>query len=191
MRFDQFSYFLDFILCPPLNVYLMLTALRDDGGEGQLIAAVGCGAGLLLWTLVEYCVHRWFFHHAPILRQMHQAHHNAPRAYVASPPALLPLVLVGAAFILFDGLGRQAFASVAVGLLTGYVFYSYVHFATHHVLRARWSYLRDAKHRHMLHHFGAANSNFGVTTGFWDHAFATARGPRRTHLRPQRFKTSG
>jgi sterol desaturase/sphingolipid hydroxylase (fatty acid hydroxylase superfamily) len=175
MRFGRMSYFLDFMLCPPLVVYLLLAAWREAGGERELVAVLWCAAGLLLWTFSEYCVHRWLLHHAPILRRMHEAHHEKPEKYIASFPALVPVLLIGAASIMFAGFGWLAFTSVAVGLLTGYIFYSYVHFAAHHVQRSRWSYLRDAKQRHMLHHVGAADSNFGVTTGFWDNAFVTAR----------------
>lgn len=189
MRFDRFSYFFDFALCPPLAALFLWLGGRAGGGAAVL---AGWGLiGLMAWTLIEYWVHRTLFHHAPMLRRMHGAHHDEPNAFIGAAPGLLPLILLGFACLFLPLLGAAACAGLSAGFQTGYLFYSCVHYATHHVIGDRGAYLKSAKRRHMLHHFAAADANFGVTTGFWDHVFATARDPRFPRAGSRGLRTSG
>ena len=183
MRFARLNYFFDFALCPPLIAYFAHLAWRARVGDVLFGAALWCLAGLALWTFIEYWVHRTLFHHAPILREMHGAHHRQPELLAGSPPAILPLALIALAFALFGAFGPAIFAPIQTGLLTGYLFYSFMHYAAHHVRSRRLHYLVALKHWHMRHHFGPQDKNFGVTTAFWDHVFGTAldtRAPSRS-----------
>jgi sterol desaturase/sphingolipid hydroxylase (fatty acid hydroxylase superfamily) len=163
----------DFALCPVLIVISLYLAIKGT----QALATVGVVsyalAGLFGWTFLEYLVHRWLFHHAPVLRRMHEAHHTAPRGYVASPPGFLPAAAILIAYGLFWSWGTSAVAAVSAGALTGYLFYSFVHHATHHLPHLNHAYFMQARRRHMLHHFGSQDADFGVTTGVWDRVFGT------------------
>ena len=149
-------------------------AWRGAGATGLAGAALWALAALAAWTFIEYWVHRALFHHAPILRAMHMTHHARPDLLEGSPPATLPLGLIVLTSPVFAMSGIFVYSSVMVGLLAGYVGYSFMHYAAHHVHSRRAGYIARARRRHMLHHFGPMDKNFGVTSGFWDHVFGTA-----------------
>jgi sterol desaturase/sphingolipid hydroxylase (fatty acid hydroxylase superfamily) len=160
------GYYADFILMP---AFLLALVAADLG-----IAVVGAaGGGLLLWTLAEYLLHRFVFHHAPILRAEHDRHHNEPAGYIgvssiATVPSLVSLWL-GARY-LFGGVGDAAI----FGFITGYVAYIVVHDRFHHGNLRPGELLYQAHHRHALHHRGS-ELNFGVTVPWWDMMFGTYR----------------
>jgi len=174
MRRDQALYFFDFVLCPILIAYYSLDAIASGGGGQSLNAIFWCFCGLVLWTFIEYWVHRGLFHHAPGLREMHEVHHRLPELLIGAPPAILPCTLVLLGYILFSTLGPLIHSSICAGLLTGYLVYSFVHYATHHIEHARVEYLVTARRKHLQHHYSSGRHNFGVTTDFWDHVFGTA-----------------
>ena len=64
------------------------------------------------------------------------------------------------------------------GMVTGYLWYVFVHYATHHFRPRRGTYLYRARVRHARHHHLSDDGNFGVTTAFWDHVFGTALAER-------------
>ena len=47
-----------------------------------IVAAGAFAVGALLWTLVEYLLHRYILHHLPYIKEMHEAHHNEQDALV-------------------------------------------------------------------------------------------------------------
>jgi sterol desaturase/sphingolipid hydroxylase (fatty acid hydroxylase superfamily) len=71
-------------------------------------------------------------------------------------------------------LGFDLGTAATGGLVTGYLWYVFVHYATHHWQPRRDSYLYRARLRHARHHHLSHSGNFGVTTAFWDHVFGTA-----------------
>ncbi|HTA64790.1 MAG TPA: sterol desaturase family protein, partial [Xanthomonadaceae bacterium] len=131
-------------------------------------------AGLLLFTLVEYCFHRWIFHGSRSLeafRQGHWNHHVDPLCVAALPfflPPALILILVG----LFDLAMPLGYAVLLAGAIAcGYTCYDLSHYIIHnrrfrHPLGRRWA----ASH-HIHHHH--PDRNFGVTTPLWDYALGT------------------
>ena len=74
----------------------------------------------------------------------------------------------------FDSVAAAGFTS---GALLGYAGYMFVHHATHHWKIEPGDWLYEARVRHMSHHYHDS-ANFGVSTGFWDRVFGTARAPR-------------
>ena len=174
MRREQILYFFDFFLCPPLAAYLASAAFAEGGEAGLLRVVSGCIAGLVLWTFIEYWVHRGLFHHAPGLRQLHAEHHATPHSLAGSPPALLPLALILLGYAVFSPIGSQIRYAACAGLLVGYLIYSFVHYATHHIATPKSRYLKWVRRGHLQHHFRAGEYNFGVTSNVWDHVFSTA-----------------
>ena len=72
----------------------MLCLLFAFDGEGAQ-AAVSVGLvllGLGIWTLAEYLIHRFGFHHVPGLRNAHLMHHADPAGLHGSPTVVTVLI---------------------------------------------------------------------------------------------------
>jgi sterol desaturase/sphingolipid hydroxylase (fatty acid hydroxylase superfamily) len=153
---------------------------------GQL--AEGLVAGVFVWTLVEYVLHRFVFHFspanpAPWLRRLvflfHGIHHVQPwvKTRLVMPPAVsIPLAVLF--YLLFDQviaglLGAPSWLEpVFAGFLCGYVVYDLTHYATHHLPMTAPG-LRWLKRNHLLHHHATPDDRFGVTSPLWDIVFRT------------------
>jgi hypothetical protein len=123
--------------------------------------------GLVLFTFVEYCFHRWLFHGSvQVLEQGHRKHHEEPQAHDALPFFLPPVV----AFLLAGALSIALPASVAFlltgGIAAGYAAYGLTH-TIFHTVRFRRPLARRWAAAHHIHHYHP-HSNFGVTTPLWD-----------------------
>jgi len=158
----------------------------------SVLGAAAClAAGILLWTLVEYSVHRWVFHlddgipegGVSILLHflLHGIHHKVPmdRYRLVMPPTLFAVLATGGywlfrALALGGILSWPIFHAVFGSVLVGYVCYDMVHYSQHHMNFARGSYLGNMKKYHMRHHFnGQQNEGYGITNKLWDYAFGT------------------
>lgn len=136
--------------------------------------------GFVLWTLAEYWLHRTFFHWVPnsaFGRRMHfivhGVHHQWPndKYRLVMPPAVSI-----ALFFIFLGLywwlmGRFAWAFHA-GYVLGYGYYDLMHYYIHHG-RPKSAYFKHLRRHHMVHHFKAPTSRFGVSWTLWDRIFGT------------------
>ena len=138
--------------------------------------------GVLLWTLLEYLIHRYIFHYEPKSRLgkqlhyiIHGVHHDYPndaRRLVMPPSISIPLaVLFYLLFLLV--FGRLA-SGVFAGLVFGYVCYDMLHYATHHfpMKRGLWLWL---KQYHLRHHYKDDDAGFGISSPLWDYIFGTTR----------------
>jgi sterol desaturase/sphingolipid hydroxylase (fatty acid hydroxylase superfamily) len=150
-------------------------------GRAGLAAALALAlAGLLLWTLIEYLLHRFVLHGLAPFKHWHALHHQRPRALISGPTLLssllIALLVAAPAWAL---LGTPHAEALTLGLVLGYLAYGVVHHASHHGGGGRW--MRARRRWHALHHHGAAPAGFGVSTGLWDHVFASVptAGPRR------------
>ena len=175
MKMSKFGYFSEFLLFPPLVLVTVLLAFRSLVPPQPVIWAIVYGVGLVGWTLIEYLLHRVLFHHAPILSLIHERHHRSPQDLIGTPAwASLLLGLIIVATPSWAALGFDLGTATTAGLVTGYLWYVFVHYATHHWRPRRDSYLYRARLRHARHHHLSHSGNFGVTTGVWDHVFGTA-----------------
>jgi sterol desaturase/sphingolipid hydroxylase (fatty acid hydroxylase superfamily) len=177
MRIGKFLYFGDFAVIPIAVLLFAAHALADRGLQAAPAWALSLIVGIVFWTLIEYLIHRFVYHGAPILTALHDAHHRDPGAYLGVPSfvssgfiiAVCYLPLRGAEPILADG-----FTS---GVLIGYAGYMFVHHAAHHFAIQPGDWLYEARVRHMAHHYHD-DANFGVSVDIWDRVFRT-RGARR------------
>jgi len=173
-------FFMDFYVYPPLIALLL--GVSFDGNWAQVALSVGlAGMGLVLWTLAEYLIHRFAFHHVPGLMTVHLEHHAEPEGLHGSPTVVTVLVFAGLAFgPLWYLTNLPSAAAMTAGVMAGYLAYVGVHYAVHHVnslgpawmgpkLRAR---LRGLIRAHAVHHH-QQSYNFGVTTTIWDRVFGT------------------
>ena len=169
----------------PLVIYLPVIGWMLDLAVRQRGMPIGAAAGflvlgVLIWTLVEYTMHRWVFHYEPTSRWgkqlhflLHGVHHDYPKdaSRLVMPPIVsIPLALFfyGLFFLVFGRLAPAAFA----GFLCGYLFYDMVHYATHHfsMKRGMWLWL---KKYHMRHHYDDDHVGYGVSSPLWDYVFGT------------------
>jgi sterol desaturase/sphingolipid hydroxylase (fatty acid hydroxylase superfamily) len=179
MRLTRAGYLADFYVYPCVALALGLLATVP---APRPWLGLGCafGAGLVAWTLLEYALHRWIFHHAPWIRSRHEAHHREPRAFVGTPTWLslvlmLVLIMIPAAL---EG-GVAIGSSFSAGVVLGYLWYGVVHYAAHHWHAEPGTVFFHLKRLHAIHHHGASEANFGVTTPLWDHVFGTSSPGRR------------
>ncbi len=137
--------------------------------------------GYVLWTLLEYWLHRLLFH-LPVRGKIseriyffvHGVHHDWPwdTSRLVLPPAASIALATGFYFlyrVLFDpALAHALFAA----LIAGYVAYDTLHWYSH-VGTPKNAYLKWLRREHMIHHFKEQKSRFGVSCPWWDHVFRT------------------
>jgi sterol desaturase/sphingolipid hydroxylase (fatty acid hydroxylase superfamily) len=142
--------------------------------------------GLFLWTLAEYTLHRFLFHHKPtsprqerIFFLFHGIHHAQPQVktrLVMPFPVSIPMAAVffGAFYLILAVLLKapQWVAPLMSGFLIGYLAYDLTHYATHH-LPMRSGYAKFIKRHHMQHHYKDPDTRFGVSSPVWDWVFGT------------------
>ncbi len=162
-------------------IYFTIVSERFDG---VLPTAARFGAGLLLWTLVEYLLHRFVFHLEPgkdldsKIKQfvMHGYHHEFPNhrerlvaPLVLSVPIAVPLA-AGCVLVF----GNFHWMIWFAGIVTGYIAYDWVHYYTHH-FRPTTRIGKFMRRYHMEHHYKDSDSHFGISSPLWDWVFGTAR----------------
>ncbi len=177
------------------TLYLSLT-----GGEISVGATVVVWfAGVLAWTLVEYWLHRRFFHLPPgtnrlrrfVLFIAHGYHHefpNDPRRLVAPPILSWPIAAALAA--LFYLVAGPAWLALFAGTASGYLAYDWMHYYTHHA-KPKTRAGKFMRRFHLEHHFKDHETQFGLSSPLWDLVFGTFRAPERASERERRILAAG
>ncbi|MDB5985895.1 MAG: fatty acid hydroxylase [Nevskia sp.] len=163
------------IVFAPLILGFVVLAVSLDG-LGALSAVVWFALGLIVWTPIEYVLHRWVFHFLPssswgqrlhfIFHGVHHDYPNDARRLVMPPSVSLPIAAMfyGLFWLLLPRSDLDAFFA---GFLAGYLIYDMMHYAVHHAtFRAAW--LKALKRHHMQHHFVDATHGYGVSSPLWD-----------------------
>ena len=128
-------------------------------------------SGLLLWTVLEYFIHRYAFHRvAP-----HYQHHEFPadRRYIFAPLwfSLGSAAVVWAILSLITR-SWQLGALVEAGVVVGYLGYEWLHLRIHSESPGG-PVLRGLRRHHYYHHFADDTKCYGVVTPFWDRVFGS------------------
>ena len=153
--------------------------------------------GLLVWTVLEYVIHRWLFHPPqwieddtrricgtlkvtdPVMPAMptfrhkfyfmvHGVHHDYPTTRPASSCRRRSASRSPSC----SGM-RSARPSASrrppsfAGLIVGYLAYDTIHHGTHHA-SASSPLARIWKKRHFRHHYADSERDFGVSNPLWD-----------------------
>jgi sterol desaturase/sphingolipid hydroxylase (fatty acid hydroxylase superfamily) len=136
--------------------------------------------GVLIFTWVEYMVHRHVFHMRVINKMreklqytMHGVHHEFPKDKdrLAMPPLLSVTISTVLLLLLRLIMGDFAFAFLP-GFLVGYAAYLGVHYMVHvypppkNVFKALWI-------NHSVHHYKDGEVVFGVSSPLWDYIYGT------------------
>jgi 4-hydroxysphinganine ceramide fatty acyl 2-hydroxylase len=164
----------------PLSAGLFWAGLV--AGWSPIASGLLFGSGAIVWTFIEYLMHRFVFHLTPRGRLgvlfgylIHGVHHAFPedrRRWLMPPIVTIP-VAAGLFLVLRPLLGSAGLPLFA-GILGGYLVYDLLHYAFHRgALPGRLArYLRQ---HHLTHHYRMPESRFGVSTPLWDRVFGTLR----------------
>lgn len=140
--------------------------------------------GVLTWSLLEYCIHRWLGHDArlrPNFFEVEHTQHHAHGDYFAptwkkASAAVLALGAAALPAVWLAGVGPGI--AYAAGLAGFYAFYEVLHRRAH-THAGFGAYGRWVRRHHFWHHFGDPRVNHGVTSPLWDVVFGTLRRPER------------
>jgi sterol desaturase/sphingolipid hydroxylase (fatty acid hydroxylase superfamily) len=170
----QLAYYTDFgvyllavLLFPGLLIHYMPSSLREE-------LALAVVAGLVMWSLIEYAMHRFVFHGVEPFQSLHAEHHRRPLALIATPTLVsvsLIVVLVWLPAILVAGFWLGS--GTTLGVTIGYFVYGVLHHGVHH-WRAKGTWMRQCKRQHAIHHHNP-RVNFGVTMLWWDRVFGSSK----------------
>ncbi len=133
-------------------------------------------AGIGVWTLTEYWLHRLVFHWEPdnafgrrmhfIIHGIHHDHPNDRMRLVMPPSVSIPLAALF--FLAF----RDAAFPIFGGFILGYLGYDYTHYYVHHFV-PKSTMGKRLREQHMRHHFQDHRFGYGVSSPLWDVVFGT------------------
>jgi sterol desaturase/sphingolipid hydroxylase (fatty acid hydroxylase superfamily) len=173
MRHNAITYFADMFLCPLLVAGLAIFASTHFAKFALVEWGFVVIVGVVLWTLVEYAMHRFIYHRVDLFKRYHEVHHASPQAYVGAPPGVGTGLIFLVSFAPLVELAPVLANGFTVGILSSYTIYMWVHHACHFWTPAPGGYLHRVRLQHSVHHYRDDGGNFGVTTAFWDRVFAT------------------
>lgn len=143
---------------------------------------VSFSLGVLTWSLLEYCLHRFLGHDArtrPNAFASEHTRHHSQGDYFA-PAWKKALVTFGAIALVTPPAvaiaGRSLGVAYAAGLVGFYLAYETLH-RLEHVWAGIGPYARWARRHHFFHHFVDPQRNHGVTSPLWDFVFGTYSTP--------------
>jgi len=147
----------------------------------SILAIIGLFlVGVLAFSLVEYLIHRYFFHMpttTPSREKMqynfHGIHHEFPKDKdrLAMPPLVSAAISTGLYFLFVWLMGDMVYGFLP-GFLVGYTLYLVVHFIVHayqppkNIFKHLWIH-------HGIHHYKDHERAFGVSSPLWDFIFRT------------------
>ncbi|MCK5448179.1 MAG: sterol desaturase family protein [Gemmatimonadetes bacterium] len=186
----------------PVVIALLWLSPLSLGGSALYFAI-----GLLIWTFIEYLLHRFAFH-APdeVMRETHQisagleldqavipelptfrhvvyfifhgVHHEYPSDSLRLVmPPVASLPMGLMAWVIFSMLFGGNMIPAFAGSLVGYLVYDTTHFVLHH-RSVPTAFGKLIKRAHMRHHFLDPDEDYGVSSPLWDIIFRTYGGKK-------------
>jgi sterol desaturase/sphingolipid hydroxylase (fatty acid hydroxylase superfamily) len=166
-----------FIYIPVIVLFIYRAFAIDNNKIGWFFLCLV--AGIFIWTITEYLLHRYIFHFVPKSKWglrlhfiFHGVHHDYPRdakRLVMPPSASIPLALLF--YFLFRWLlPANMMDAFFAGFLVGYLVYDMTHYAIHHA-NFKSSVMKAVKQHHMLHHYSDSTRGYGVSSSLWDILF--------------------
>ena len=152
-----------------------------ETGLPPWLALVLMVSGFVLWTLLEYLLHRFVLHGLWPFKAWHELHHRLPDEPIRIPlafsvPLMLMMLLAPTLLLRNVALG----AALAIGLLAGEIVQEAVHERLHrryehgHEAGKGRGWLAVRRREHGFHHAQDARRAFGTLSGFWDRLLGTA-----------------
>lgn len=137
-------------------------------------------SGALVFTWVEYNMHRYLFHletDAPwketFQYTIHGVHHEFPKdkSRLAMPPVVSVTLATTLLWLLHFFIGGYVFAFFP-GFLIGYASYLFIHYMVH-VYPPPKNFFRALWINHAIHHYLKDTYIFGVSSPLWDYIYGT------------------
>ncbi len=199
-RFSHVAPWVPHLLYMPVIAVAGWIGLRATG-PGAL--ALHLLAGFLLWTLVEYMIHRFIFHppdwveddtrritaqlqpNEPVMPALptwrhrfyflaHGVHHDYPNDSTRLVmPPGVSIPIAVVTFAIFYTTAGSAASGLFAGFVVGYLMYDTIHYFTH-LGSMRSALGRRVRKRHYRHHYVDSTHNFGVSSPLWDYILGTA-----------------
>lgn len=184
MRTQNWKQFTPFIFYTATATILGIAAATSEVRSSVNIMLLLVG-GLVSWTIIEYFLHRFAFHHsAPphsisrrLLSASHQKHHDHPQAVDQLFASLRMSVPIALSYYLLTWLiigDWRATSYLFIGLVCGYFSYEWLHYQAHHGA-PRLRPLKYLRTYHLLHHHRTPDLRFGVTSPVIDYLCGTFR----------------
>lgn len=170
------------VLWVPIISYFLYQSISVFGNTARELVVI-FAAGMIVWTLTEYTLHRFLFHFEsenPIAKRLvflfHGLHHDDPvdptRLVMPPVPALL---ISSGLYALFSLVVPKEYLSAFFAFfMVGYLCYDYIHYGTHH-FKMKNRVAAFLKKNHLLHHYKNSHGYFGVSSPLWDYVFRTYR----------------
>lgn len=155
---SSFAYYLVFFTVPLLVVAALLLGP---------VLLWQIAAGVLIWSFVEYAMHRFLFH--AWYRREHWTHHLDVLALIGISSWKTTATFI-VLLALFQALGL---ASLIAGVMLGYLAYISLHYVMHRPEHPLYQLMPGLVTNHDLHHQRGVEKNFGVSSPLWDHVFGT------------------
>lgn len=138
--------------------------------------------GLILFTWVEYNVHRYLFHMPAYTKAreklqytLHGVHHEFPKDKdrLAMPP-LLSITIATILLLIFRVIMGDLTFAFLPGFLVGYALYLAIHYMVH-AYQPPKNFLKALWINHGVHHYKDGEIVFGVSSPLWDYIYGTMR----------------
>lgn len=179
-RFSHVHPITPLVLWTPVLSYLLYQSISvlHLPAQGLIVTAI---SAILLWTFVEYSLHRFAFHYEAkselgknFVYMIHGLHHVDPndptRLVMPVFPAVCYALILYPLFTLMVGpIWVKPFFSF---FIVGYLCYDYIHYYTHHFIPTT-RLGKFLKHYHMTHHYVEGNARWGISNPLWDILFGT------------------
>ncbi len=171
--------------------YVIWALATSPARLGAVSTAALFGAGVLVFSLFEYGLHRVVFHGlihramrhrrarfaAFIAHGYHHEYPNDPLRLVMPPMISWPLAALFA-LAYWALLGSARYAPMLAGTMVGYVAYDWVHYYVHHA-KPTFRLGKWLRTYHLRHHFQDHDAFFGISSPLWDVVFRTHRSAGR------------
>lgn len=163
----------------PVMCWFVTKSLQMGLSSSQ--AALAVVGGIFIWTLLEYCLHRFLFHMKTtsylgntVHYLLHGCHHKHPMdgLRLVFPPAAAAILSVPIWTLIRLLSTPSTGPAIFGGCLLGYVMYDLTHFYLHHGKPSK-GLTKSLKTYHLSHHFRVQTVGFGITSSFWDRVFGT------------------
>ncbi|MBD3628507.1 sterol desaturase family protein [Cyclobacterium sp.] len=170
----------------PISLFLLLSAFFLYQAYCHSKISIGIRianflGGYVLFTLMEYLMHRYFYHMNPnntwkgrIQYSVHGIHHDYPKdkKRLAMPPILSAGYAILLYYLFYFLIADYVYYFLP-GFLLGYAAYLSIHYIIH-AFQPPKGPMKVLWINHAIHHYKDPDVAFGVSTPFWDYVFGTS-----------------
>ena len=171
-----------FVFWIPVALAILAWALMQ-GATTFTLAAAFIPLGWVTWQLMEYFIHKKFFHwegNGPLTRRFHDIVHGFHHQYPDDDTRLvMPLpVSIGMSILIAGLLFLLQAPAITIpfwlGIVFGYLWYDFLHWSTH-FRKPLTNWGKTLRAHHMSHHFADTETNYGISHRWIDMSLGTLK----------------